>query len=104
MTKPLLKILAVTILVIGFWVYKFLSGPPYEVQLNIPKNSVVGVTMQSTLNVQSAEVQKLPEDVRCSRVDNRTYGDLSGNTTRKYYKLYCEGREGFVLTYQVTLP
>jgi len=102
MIKPLMKILAVTILVIVFWIYKILSGPPYEVKLYRPEGSMVGIYMQSTLSEESTKT-RLPDDVKCVRLDNRTYGG-QWIKTRQMYKLYCEGREGYVLTYQVILP
>jgi len=99
MTKPLLKILGVAVLVIGFWIYKMATGPPYEVELYRPEGSVVGIYLQSTLNEHSAVMTRLPDDVKCTREDNRTYGEL-----KQYYKLYCEGREGYLRTFQVILP
>jgi len=61
---------------------------------------MVGVYMQSTMNDESAEMTKLPNDVKCVRLDNRVYGG-QWIKTRQMYKLYCEGRVGYVLTYQV---
>jgi len=102
MTKPLLKILAVSVLVIIFWVYKIATGPPYEVQLYKPEGSMVGIYMQTALN-EGSGITRLPDDVKCDRVDNKIYGG-EWVKTRQMYKLNCEGREGYVLTYQVILP
>jgi len=94
--------LAAAVLLAGWWIYNVMTSPPYEVQLYKPEGSMVGIYMQSTLNEGSAKT-KLPDDVRCTRLDNRTYGG-QWIETRKMYKLYCGGREGYVLTYQVILP
>jgi hypothetical protein len=94
--------LAAAVFLAGWWIWSYIHSPPYEVKLNIPEGSMVGVYMQSTLNDGSKKT-RLPDNVKCIRLDNRTYGG-QWVKTRAMYKLYCEGREGFVLIYQVTLP
>ena len=95
-------VLAIVILVAGWWIYHLMNSPPYEVKLYKPEGSMVGIYMQSTLNDGSAKT-RLPDDVKCIRLDNRTYGG-QWVKTRAMYKLYCGGHEGYVLTYQVILP
>jgi len=94
--------LAAAALLTAWWMWSYIHSPPYEVQLYKPEGSMVGIYMQKTLNDGSTKT-RLPDDVKCIRLDNRTYGG-QWVKTRAMYKLYCGGHEGYVLTYQVILP